>query len=238
VDRPPSGATTLPQGHLLIEPYLYDVITEGFYDSSGRRVTTPHENAYGSLTYMNYGLFNKLTVGLIPTFGYNEPGNGPGTAGVGIGDLTVQAQYRLHLFHEGSWSPTTAVNVQETLPTGKYDQLDRASNGLGAGAYTTTLGLYTQTFFWMPNGHILRTRFNVTQAFSKSVNVQDVSVYGTSPTQSRRSSLSTSFTEKKCYFPATAATTSNKIRGPRRTSSTRIRSSLPCSVFPSSSVAV
>jgi len=174
------NATTLPQGHLLIEPYLYDVITEGFYDSSGRRVSTPHENGYGSLTYMNYGLFNKLTVGLIPTFGYNEPGNGPGTAGVGIGDLTVQAQYRLHLFHEGSWSPTTAVNVQETLPTGKYDQLDRASDGIGAGAYTTTLELYTQTFFWMPNGHILRTRFNVTQAFSKSVNVQDVSVYGTS----------------------------------------------------------
>jgi hypothetical protein len=32
----------------------------------------------------------------------------------------------------------------------------------------------------MPTGRILRTRFNVTQAFSNSVNVQDASVYGTS----------------------------------------------------------
>jgi hypothetical protein len=174
------NATTLPQGHLLIEPYLYDVITQGFYNSSGSRVSAPHENGYGSLTYMNYGLFNKLTVGLIPTFGYNEPSNGPGSSGVGIGDLTVQGQYRLHLFHEGGWLPTTSINVQETLPTGKYDQLARPSDGLGAGALTTTLGLYTQTFLWMPNGRILRARFNVTQAFSRGVNVEDVSVYGTS----------------------------------------------------------
>jgi hypothetical protein len=174
------NASTLPPGHILIEPYLYDVITQGFFDSSGARVSVPHENSYGSLTYVNYGLFNKFTVGMIPTFGYNEPSNGPGSSGVGIGDLTVQAQYRLHLFREGSWTPTTSINVQETLPTGKYDQLNRLSDGLGAGSYTTTLGLYTQTFFWMPNGRILRTRFNVTQAFSKSVSLQDVSVYGTS----------------------------------------------------------
>jgi hypothetical protein len=174
------NASTLPPGHLLIEPYVYDVITEGFYNSSGTRVSTPHENSYGSLTYMNYGLVNKLTVGMLPTFGYNEPSNSASSPGVGIGDLTVQAQYRLHLFHEDSWTPTTSVNVQETFPTGKYDQLDRPSDGFGAGAYTTTLGLYTQTFFWMPNGRILRTRFNVTQAFSKSVNVEDSSVYGTS----------------------------------------------------------
>src|ERR1700722_7714011 len=172
------NASTLPQGHVLVEPYLYDVITEGFYNSTGTRVGAPHENGYGSLTYINYGLGNKFTVGAIPTFGSNEPGNGPGSAGAG--DLMGQAQYRPHLFHEGGWLPTTSVNVQETLPTGRYDQLDRPSDGLGAGAYTTTLGLYTQTFFWVPTGRILRMRFNVTQAFSNSVNVQDASVYGTS----------------------------------------------------------
>ena len=174
------NAGTLPPGHLLIEPYIYDVMTQGFYNSSGTRVSSPHVNGYGSLTYINYGLLNKFTVGLLPTFGYNEPSNGPGSAGIGIGDLTVQGQYRLHLFHEGSWIPTTSVNVQETFPTGKYDRLDRPSDAFGAGAYTTTLGVYTQTFFWMPNGRILRTRFNVTQAFSKSVNIEGASVYGTS----------------------------------------------------------
>lgn len=175
------SANTLPKGHILVEPYLYDVTTQGFYNSNGTRISAPHENGFGSLTYINYGLFNRFTVGLIPVFGYNEVSSGLSSAGIGAGDLNLQAQYRLRLFHEGSWLPTISMNVQETFPVGKYDQLgDRSSNGLGAGAYTTTLGLYTQTFFWMPNGRILRTRFNVTQAFSHSVNLQDVSVYGTS----------------------------------------------------------
>jgi hypothetical protein len=70
--------------------------------------------------------------------------------------------------------------VQETLPTGKYDRLgDRPSDGLGSGAYTTTLALYSQTYFWLPNERILRMRFNVSQGLSNNVNVEDVSVYGT-----------------------------------------------------------
>ena len=175
------SANTLPRGHVLIEPYLYDVISQGFYNAQGTKVRAPHENGFGSLTYINYGLANKFTVGLIPTFNYNEISTGIGSSGVGMGDLTVQAEYRLHLFREGSWKPTTSVTVQEALPTGRYDQLgSRLSDGMGSGAYTTTLALYTQTFFWMPNGRILRLRFNVAPAFSRSANVQDVSVYGTS----------------------------------------------------------
>jgi hypothetical protein len=161
------SAATLPRGHFLIEPYLYDVIAA-------------HSNGFGSLTYINYGLANRVTVGLIPTAGYNKVSNGPSSSGVGWGDLTAQAQFRVTKFHEGSWIPTTSVAVQETLPTGKYDRLnDRPSDGLGGGAYTTTLALYSQTYFWLPTGRILRMRFNLSESISSSVEVKDVSVYGT-----------------------------------------------------------
>jgi hypothetical protein len=161
------SAATLPRGHFLIEPYLYDVIAV-------------HSNGFGSLTYVNYGLLDRVTVGLIPTAGFNKLSRGPSGSGVGLGDLTLQTQYRLTKFHEGSWIPTTSVAVQETLPTGKYDRLgNRASDGLGSGAYTTTLALYSQTYFWLPNDRILRMRFNVSQGLSNHVNVEDVSVYGT-----------------------------------------------------------
>jgi hypothetical protein len=71
--------------------------------------------------------------------------------------------------------------LEETLPTGKYDHLgSRSSDGLGAGAFTTTIALYTRTFFWMPNGRILRMRSNFVAALARSVQVEDVSVYGTS----------------------------------------------------------
>jgi hypothetical protein len=70
--------------------------------------------------------------------------------------------------------------LQQSFPTGKYDQLGpRPSDGLGAGAYTTTLALNSQTYFWMPNGRILRMRFNATQSLSTYANVAGVSVYNT-----------------------------------------------------------
>ena len=161
------SAATLPRGHFLIEPYLYDVIAA-------------HSHGFGSLTYVNYGLADRVTVGLIPTAGFNKVSNGPSSSRVGLGDLTLQAQYRLTKFHAGSWIPTTSVAVQETLPTGKYDRLgERLSDGLGSGAYTTTVALYSQTYFWLPNGRILRMRFNVSQGFSNPAHVEDASVYGT-----------------------------------------------------------
>jgi hypothetical protein len=162
-----NSAGTLPPGHFLLEPYLYDV-------------SAAHSNSYGSRTYVLYGLANRLTVGMIPALGYNTVSNGPSSSGMGLGDLTLLAQYQLSQFHEGSWIPTSSVEVQETFPTGRYDQLgNRPSDGFGSGAYTTTLQFNTQTYFWLPNGRILRMRFDVSEAFSNHVNVDGVSVYGT-----------------------------------------------------------
>jgi hypothetical protein len=162
-----NNASTLPRGHFLVEPYLYDEIS-------------PHTNGLGSLTYIEYGLANRFTIGLIPTFGYNKVSDGLSSSGVGLGDVTVLAQYRLTQFHEHHSLPTISFMVQETFPSGKYDQLgQRSSNGLGAGAYTTILGLNSQTYFWMPNGRILRMRLNGTQSLSAYANVAGVSVYGT-----------------------------------------------------------
>lgn len=161
------SAATLPTGHFLVEPYLYDV-------------TSPHTNGYGSLTYALYGLTDRLTLGLIPTFGFNVVDGGANSSGIGAGDVTVQAQYRLMQFEPGGWVPTTSVVVQETLPTGKFDRLgNRPGDGFGSGAYTTTLALYSQMYFWLPNGRILRTRFDVSRAFPGTADVDDVSVYGT-----------------------------------------------------------
>lgn len=162
-----NSAATLPRGHVLVEPYLYDV-------------HSAHADGYGSLTYMLYGLTDRLTVGLVPVLGYNRVDGGPGSSGVGFGDVSVQAQYRLTQFHEGSWLPAISLQLQETLPTGRYDRLgNRPADGLGGGARTTTLQLNTQTYFWLGNGRILRMRFNVAQSFSGTAEVEDVSVYGT-----------------------------------------------------------
>jgi hypothetical protein len=152
-----AGAGTLPQGHALIEPYLYDVVRYARYDADGRRQDAERVHSYGSLTYLLYGVTDKFTAGLIPIFGFNDVSNGPDSSAIQVGDLAIQGQYRLSQFREGSRVPTTSLVVQETLPTGKYDRLGSHPNdGFGAGAYTTMIALYSQYYFWMPNGRILR----------------------------------------------------------------------------------
>jgi hypothetical protein len=171
---------SLTPGHFLIEPYLFDAIPQGHYDNEGRRHRGPHANDFGSQSYLLYGLTGNVGVGLIPRFGFNDVSVGRGSSKVGVGDLSVQAQYGLTKFQEGSWIPTTAFVVQETLPTGKYDRLgDRPADGQGLGAYSTNLALYSQYFFWMPDGRILRTRLDLSYQISGSAGLRDVSVYGT-----------------------------------------------------------
>jgi hypothetical protein len=175
-----ASAGSLAAGHFLIEPYVFDVIPRGHYDNDGRRQRGPHANNFGSQSYVLYGLTDRVGVGLIPRFGFNDPSDGRSSSKVGVGDLTLQGQYGLTRYAEGGWIPSTAFVFQETLPVGKYDRLgDRPADGLGAGAYSTTLALYSQYFFWMPNGRILRTRLDLSYSISGSANVRDVSVYGT-----------------------------------------------------------
>jgi hypothetical protein len=169
-------------GHFLFEPYFYDVIAGGRFDAGGTRHPAPRANGFGSQSYLVYGVADHLGIGLIPNVGYDTIQGGPHSSAPGVGDWSLMAQYQLTQFHPGSWLPTTAVNVQETFPTGRYDRLgDRPSDGFGGGAYTTTLGYYAQTYLWLPNGRILRLRLNLSQAVSSDATVDGVSVYGTAP---------------------------------------------------------
>lgn len=173
-----SGAT-LPQGHALIEPYLFNVVTNAHFDADGNRHAVPTDNTLGSLTYMLYGLTDRVTVGMIPRFFYDVPPAGPGSSGIGVGDLQLQAGYGLTQFQDGHRIPSISLVIDETLPTGRYDRLGRPSDGFGAGAYTTGFSVYSQQYFWMPNGRILRARLDLTYALSSAVSLTDQSVYGT-----------------------------------------------------------
>jgi hypothetical protein len=164
------NAATLPQGHWLIEPYVYDAMTYGQFDRNGTLQSTAAAHDFGSQSYIEYGLL-----------GVHESSAGQGSSDFTIGDTTLQGALGLTQFHEGSHVPATSIVIQETFPTGKYDRLDGPTDGaLGSGAYSTTVALYSQMYFWMPNGRILRARLDVSYEASQSAAVHGVSVYGTS----------------------------------------------------------
>jgi len=174
------NASTFPAGHALLETYVFDVMTNSSFDTSGNRHSYDGGHEVGSLTYLIYGLTDRISVGLLPRFFYDEPAGAPNSSSPGIGDLGAQVQYGLTSFHPGSLMPATAVVLGETLPTGRYDRLPQAADGLGGGVYATSFSWYSQDYLWMPNGRILRVRLDLTYAISGSAPVTDTSVYGTS----------------------------------------------------------
>jgi hypothetical protein len=175
-----ASAATMPAGHVLFEPYLYDVMSTGRLDSSGGHHPIAGEHDLGSLSYLIYSVTDRFAVGLIPRFGYDEPAGAANSSQLGVGDLTVQAQYGITSFQDGHLMPAISVVLQESLPTGRYDRLERSADGLGSGVYSTALALYSQDYLWMPNGRILRARLDLTYQVSAAAGVADASVYGTS----------------------------------------------------------
>lgn len=173
------NASTFPAGHALVEAYVFDVNGNGQYDRSRRHEPAAGGHELGSLTYLIYGLTDRVSVGLLPRFVYDEPAGAPNSSSPGVGDLGAQVQIGLTSFHEGSWVPATAVVLGATFPTGRYDRLTNPADGFGAGAYSTSLSWYSQDYLWLPNGRILRVRLDLTYAISNSANVADQSVYGT-----------------------------------------------------------
>ncbi|HEX5459874.1 MAG TPA: hypothetical protein VFX20_07875 [Steroidobacteraceae bacterium] len=171
---------TLPKGHWLFEPYFFDVMSYGHFDRYGTLRSAGASHEIGNQSYVEYGLIDGFTLGLIPRLGFHESAAGQASSGFAVGDITLQGSYGLTQFRPGSWIPTTSLVIGETFPTGKYDRLSGPTDGaLGSGAYSTTLSLYSQTYFWMPNGRILRTRLDLSYQVSRWASVQGISVYGT-----------------------------------------------------------
>lgn len=175
-----ASPSALPRGHTLIEPYVYDVIVQGVYDEQGHRQGAAHTDNVRNLSYILYGVTDQLTFGILPRFGYNAGGNGTHGSGLQFGDLTLHTHYQLIRFREHHWPPALAFVIEETLPTGRYDRLGtHPGDGLGAGVHATTYSIYTQRYFWAPNGRIVRTRLDFSYSHSDSAELRDVSVYGT-----------------------------------------------------------
>lgn len=167
-------AETLPKGGVDVGTALWDTISEAPSANEGR------QNQYGLLPFVLYGVSDDFNLGFFPSFGLTQISRGQMSSGAGLGDTALEVEYRLHDFHQGEHLPTISLDLAESFPTGRYDQLNRVSEGLGAGTYATTLSLFTQDWFWTPTGRILRAELNLSATLNTRAGLRGMSVYGTS----------------------------------------------------------
>jgi len=159
-----TGANGVPPGHFLAEPYLAEVIV--------RPDGGPSTHTAESINLLLAGVADNLTVGLIPRFAWRDRAE--------PADLTARLQYRLTTYDPDSGRPILALIWNETLPTGRYDNLDRAGgDGSGTGAYISAPGLALDDYFHLPGDHLMRLRIDLAYAVPTGAHIENRSVYGT-----------------------------------------------------------
>jgi len=170
------SARVVPQGHFNLEPYFFWTTAHGVYDNHGHVVKTPvfHQ----ALTQMVYkvGLTENIDLEGLFQWAYNRT---EGQSASVFGDIPVG--FDIQLLKEGKSTPYLKVTIQETFPTGKYNNLDPNKLGTdrgGFGTYATTVGIGASKTIFFGDHHYLRWRTFISAAFLSSVNVKGTNAFG------------------------------------------------------------
>lgn len=174
------SAFTIPAGHVDFEPYLYIVANKGLYDHDWKvhPTSTFWNNSFQPLVQV--GITKWLDVEVIPALFYNY------THGAGkwaIGDTSIGFDFQL-FSHQGrvtEWVTAVKLNIKETIPTGKYSNLDPkklVTDAGGMGSWQTSIDFVWGNLFYLGRGHFLTWRNSLQYTLPAPTHVKNLSVYG------------------------------------------------------------
>jgi hypothetical protein len=174
-----SGNIT-PKGHWNIEPYFFATATTGYYknDWSSKSEPTLWSLQWRLPTYV--GLARWLDVQFVPIWNWKYREN---SAQWSLGDMRLQFDvqiYRNPLPHK-NWIPSIKLIIRESIPTGKYRNLDLKKKGAdagGNGTWLTSIHLAISRIFPLSGDHFFDARFNFQYGIPSPVHVKGVNAYG------------------------------------------------------------
>jgi|GEM_PF-859964 len=169
----------IPPGHIDIEPYIFDTHFRGFYNNSGHVERRPDFRSTTYAPYFFFGIAENIDGQLVLQYTENLT---LGRHGSGISDTVVGIGYQLLNSNTSNpWLPDARFNVQFVVPTGKFDHLSLAANGVegtGLGVYQTALQLNISYLYELLPDHFLRTRLNLAGIAQSHARIHGRSVYG------------------------------------------------------------
>lgn len=184
-----SPGAPLPQGRFNIEPYLFNSQVRGRYDGNGDRHDATGPDSWRLAVPMQYGLHDRLTLGLSLNATYDRA---PGyTRAFDIGDTTVSALFGAWR-SEGPERATLTLAVRQRIATGHHDRLQDRSISIasGQGVASTSLGVHGQAYFL--EGRLRARASTLWRIPGASADVRGESAYGTERTFQGRVRLGSS----------------------------------------------
>jgi len=173
------SASNVDPGLILLQPYFFTTVTHASYDDNRHSKNIPNILTLNPLYYYETGITSWLD-----TFGtysaiFNRQSNiwASYSADSSIG-------FGLQIQRETPYIPKMRFTFSESLPTGKYDNLDAAKNGLdstGSGSYETTISFNISKVLWWNKLHPSAVRGNFIYTFTTPTHVDNLNAYGGGP---------------------------------------------------------
>ena len=172
----PSGHT-LAAGHTNVEPYLFVTDSFGTYTRKWARHNTPTTITVNPTAVITQGLSRHFDFQAAIPYVYNHKS---GQSSAFFADISTTLGYQLLEQNKANWMPDLRLTLQETFPTGEYNDLNPAKKGTdatGAGSYQTSFGANFQKT-WQFNSRYLRSRLSFIYTIPSSIKLTGVDAYG------------------------------------------------------------
>lgn len=170
------SAHNVPPGEFVVQPYLFITNTFAEYNGNRKSVNTPDLWTVNPLCLLQMGWFSWLDFTMTAQGVYN---NKDGEDFFYWGDTSLE--WGIQLMRESPYKPALRMTITETLPTGRYEKLNPAKNGVdatGSGAYFTNVSLNASKVFWWITAHPFAWRLSMNYAVPMRVQVQEFNAYG------------------------------------------------------------
>lgn len=175
------SAVTIPEGHIVIEPYTYLLAFTGIYDTNWNTISTSNFYSIVSQTYIMTGITPFTEFRIIPQFFHQFT---KGVQSTELGDLPLVFGWQLFDEIPSDWMPSLKLYMRISYPIGKYQRLDPKRLGTdkaGTGSWLPTIGLASSKLFLLPNSRFISFRTYFGYTFASSTPVNGLNVYGGTP---------------------------------------------------------
>lgn len=173
----PAGKT-IPAGHTNFEIYAFDITDKGSFDRHSLVTPTPTTKSYQYSAIFSHGLTDKIDMQFVFPYIVNKQDS---KQAQGVGDVQLLLGYQLLTQKPNSWIPNLRATIQESIPTGKFEQLSPdllGTDALGRGSYRTIFSLNFQYLNEPISGYPLRTRLCLGYIDPSSVTLNGINHYG------------------------------------------------------------
>jgi len=170
------SAHNVPPGEYVIQPYLFVTDTHARFNGNRKSVNIPDLWTVNPLFLFQMGWFSWLDFTVTAQGIYN---NQRGRDSFFWGDTTVE--WGIPLLIETPYRPAVRMTITETIPTGRYQKLNPAKNGIdatGGGAFFTNVSLNFSKVFWWVTTHPFAWRLSMNYAIPFRTHVKSFNAYG------------------------------------------------------------